>query len=200
MFKRGASTRRQAGDASGVFRDWVDRGRGTPNPFLGLKTPSARWEPVWLTREEFTHLLAGAKCPTRFMPAMVERDTLILMAVLLTGMSRSELIAVRWEDVDLGWQRPSLVIPCVKDGRRRRQPLPTQLAAELRSWREFRDPDREDHVFCALGGRRLDATKVERIITSAASRVLLDKHVTAQTLRDTAARRSAHSRSTRCSG
>jgi integrase len=119
---------------------------------------------------------------------MIQRDQLVLIAPLLTGMSRSELIAVRWSDLDLDSQLPSLVIRRIKDGRRRRQPLPTQLAAKLRRWRELRDPGHEDRVFCSLRGRPLDAAAVERSITAAASRVLLDKRVKAATLRDTAAK------------
>ncbi len=142
------------------------------------------YDPQALTREEFAELLEGAECPAQHLPGMVERDRLVLLALLLTGMRPTELIAVRWADLDLGWPRPSLLIPSVKGTRCRRQPLPRQ---ELRDWREFRWPARTETVFCGLTGARLRTSKLERVIGRAADRVDLNKHVTAHILRNTAA-------------
>jgi integrase len=119
--------------------------------------PRTPYERDWLTRAEFAELLEGAECPFRDLPGMVERDRLVLIALLLTGMRPSELIAVRWGDLDLNRRRPSLLIPSVKGDRRRRQPLPTQLSAELRDWRELRSSALAETVLWS--DRRTDANE-----------------------------------------
>jgi integrase len=119
---------------------------------------------------------------------MIERDRLVLMALLLTSMRPSELIAVRWADLDLDRRRPSLLIPSVTGDRRRRQPLPMQLSGELRGWREFRRSADSETVFCGLTDARLRTSRLERIIGRAAYRVDLNKRVSAHVLRNTAAR------------
>lgn len=170
-----------------TFMVWVSRRQGTPNPFQHLQVPSLHEEPTWLTREEFAQLLAGGESPERVKPGTVERDRLVLTALLFTGLRRSELIAVRWADIDLDRERPSLLVRRAKGGRHRRQPLPLQLSKELRCWRELRRASTADHVFCGLTGRRLAASALQRIIARAASRVDLKKRVTTDTMRDTAA-------------
>jgi site-specific recombinase XerC len=81
----------------------------------------------------------------------------------------------------------SLLVRCVKGGKPRRQPVPAGLARELRSLRDKRQPEATDPVFCGLAGRRLQETILADIIRRAATRAGIDKHVTAHTLRHTAA-------------
>jgi integrase len=52
---------------------------------------------------------------------IAQRDRLVLMALVLTGLRRSELIAVRWDDVILEGERASLLVHRGKGGRPRRQ-------------------------------------------------------------------------------
>jgi integrase len=117
---------------------------------------------------------------------MVERDRLVLIALLLTGMRPSELIAVRWADLDLNHRRPSLLVPSVKGDGRRRQPLPRQLSRELRDWCELRSCEPSETVFCGLTGARLRTSRLEQIIGRAAYRVDLNTRVSAHILRNTA--------------
>jgi integrase/recombinase XerC len=74
-----------------------------------------------------------------------------------------------------------------KRGRPRRQPLPAQLAAELTSWLAIRQPALEAPVFCGLAGGPLQLAALAQIISRAALRGGLQKHVTAHTLRHTSA-------------
>jgi integrase len=157
------------------------------NTVLTARKSRASYERDWLTRAEFAELLEGAECPFRDWPGMVERDRLVLMGLLLSGMRPSELIAVRWGDLDLGWRRPSLLISSVKGDRRRRQPLPRQLSRELRDWRELRSCAPSETVFCGLTGARLRTSRLEQIIGRAAYRVDLNRRVSARILRNTAA-------------
>ena len=74
-----------------------------------------------------------------------------------------------------------------KGGKPRRQPLPTPLAARLERLRIERRPAPSDPVFCGLNGGRLRANILAEIIRRSAARAGLTKHVTAHTLRHTAA-------------
>lgn len=170
------------------FMVWLSRRRGTPNPFDGLTTPPRYWQQETLTREEFLELLDGAGTRQHFVPGAVEHDMLVLMTILLTGMSCSELIALRWHDVDLDGRRPVVLVRSRRGGRHRNQPVPIQLSGELRRWRALRSGSHHDQVFRGPAGGRVNKAKLERVIARAAGCLTLNKHVTAQTLRHTGAR------------
>jgi integrase len=130
---------------------WLSRRHGTPDPFLELEAPAKpQQERDWLTHEEFAAMLAAAEHPARHRAGLVQRDRLVLMALVLTGLRRAELIAVQWRDLSLDGEHPSLLVRCGKGGKPRRQPLPTQLVVELESWRLQREPAARDPVFCGL--------------------------------------------------
>jgi integrase/recombinase XerC len=74
-----------------------------------------------------------------------------------------------------------------KGGKPRRQPLPAELAGALGRSRTTREPGPSDPVFCGLGGGRLQPTILAGIIRRASDGAGLSKHVTAHTLRHTAA-------------
>jgi len=170
------------------FLQWLSRRQGTPDPFLELEAPSKpQQERDWLTREEFAALLSAAEHPARCRPGLVQRDRLVLMALVLTGLRRAELMAVQWRDVNLGGPLPSLLVRSGKGGKPRRQPLPSQLADELEQWREERAPSPGDYVFCGLAGGQLHANVLSDIIRRTVRRAGVAKHVTAHTLRHTSA-------------
>jgi integrase/recombinase XerC len=170
------------------FVRWVCRRDGVPDPFLDLDAPpKPRQERDWLTPEEFRRLLDAAGRPARNLPGLAERDRLVLLALVTTGLRRSELCAVEWRDLELGGREPSLLVRCGKGSKSRRQPLPASLARELRTLRAARQPEPTDPVFCGLEGGRLQETILADIIRRAAKRAEIEKHVTAHTLRHTAA-------------
>ena len=170
------------------FLRWVCRRHGAPDPFLDLEPPpKPRQERDWLTREEFRRLLDAACRPERNLPGLAARDRLALLALVTTGLRRSELCALEWRDLELEGRRRSLLVRCGKGGKPRRQPLPANLARELRELRDARQPAPTDPVLCGLAGGRLQETILADIIRRAARRAGLEKHVTAHTLRHTAA-------------
>ena len=132
-------------------------------------------------------MLDAAGRPRRRLPGLGERDRLVLLTLGITGLRRSELIALDWRDLSLEGSKPSLLVRRGKGGKPRRQPLAPQLAAELRRLRDERRAAPNDPAFCGLAGRRLQEAILARIISRAAERARLDKHVTAHTLRHTAA-------------
>jgi integrase/recombinase XerC len=170
------------------FLRWVSRHDGVGDPFLDLEPPpKPRQERDWLTREEFRRLLDAAGRPERNLPGLVERDRLALLALVTTGLRRSELCGLEWRDLELDGRKRSLLVRCGKGGKPRRQPVPAGLARELRKLRDSRQPEPTDPVFCGLAGGRLQQTTLADIIRRAAARAGIGKHVTAHTLRHTAA-------------
>jgi integrase len=170
------------------FMRWVGHRNGLPDPFLDLQAPpKPRQESDWLTREEFVKMLHAAGHPPRHRPGLAERDQLVLLTLAMTGLRRSELIALDWGDATLDGPRPSLLVRCGKGGKPRRQPLPTQLLGRLERLRDERYASPSDPVFCGLHGARLQPAILADIIRRASTRAGITKHVTAHTLRHTAA-------------
>jgi integrase/recombinase XerC len=170
------------------FLRWVSSRRGLPDPFHDLEAPpKPRQESDWLTPEEFRRLLDAAGHPERNLPGLAERDQLVLLTLVLTGLRRSELCALDWRDLDLDGRKPSLLVRSGKGGKSRRQPVPASLARQLQRLATAQNPEPSDPVFCGLQGGRLQETILADIIGRAAKRVGIEKHVTAHTLRHTAA-------------
>jgi integrase/recombinase XerC len=170
------------------FMRWVSRRDGVADPFLDLEAPpKPRQERDWLTREEFRRLLRAAGRPERNLPGLAERDRLVLLALVTTGLRRSELCALDWRDLELEGRKRSLLVRRGKGGKPRRQPLPVGLARKLAKLHAARQPEAADPVFRGLAGGRLQETTLADIIRRAAARAGIEKHVTAHTLRHTAA-------------
>ena len=170
------------------FFRWLSRRSGLPDPFLELQTPpKPQQEADWLTESEFRRLLAAAEHPPRRRRGLAERDRLVLLTLVQTGLRRSELIALDWGDLELASPRPTLLVRRGKGGRPRRQPLAPALAHDLALLRKDRDAAADAPVFCGLEGKRLQPTILAGIIRRAAERAAIEKRVTAHTLRHTAA-------------
>lgn len=170
------------------FMRWVAQREGIADPFAELDAPQRpRQEADWLTPEEFARVLAAAERPTRRLAGMAARDRLVLLALVTTGLRRAELVALDWCDLELDGEAPSLLVRRGKGGKPRRQPLPEVLARELRVLEAERRPAAGDPVFTGLQGGRLQPTILAGIVRRSAQRAGIEKHVTAHTLRHTAA-------------
>jgi integrase/recombinase XerC len=168
------------------FYRWLSRRAGVPDPFLDLPTPrKPQQEADWLTADEFRRLLAAAASPKKNRRGLAERDQLVLLTLVVTGLRRSELMALNWGDLDLNCDRPSLLVRSGKGGRPRRQPLPDVLARHLAASKG--DAPADAPVFRGLAGGRLQSTILANIIRRAVTAAGIEKRVTAHTLRHTAA-------------
>ena len=78
----------------------------------------------------------------------------IVLTALNTGLRRSELFHLRWEDVDLAAKWLRVNGETAKNGQTRRVPLNAEALAILQGWRK-QASDTETHVFPSVGGRRL---------------------------------------------
>src|SRR6266516_388995 len=170
------------------FMRWLSSREGVPDPFLDLEAPrKPRHESEWLTPAEFRRMLEAAGRPLRRHTGIIERDRLVLLALVTTGLRRSELINLDWRDLALDDPQPSLLVRHGKGDKPRRQPLAPQLADELRQLQRRIGPPNTEPVFCGLAGGRLQPKVLAAIIKRAAERAGLEKRVTAHTLRHTAA-------------
>lgn len=74
---------------------WLSQRASVPDPFLDLEAPpKPRQEGNWLTPPEFAALLTAAQHPPRRVPGLAERDRLVLLALVTTGLRRAELVAL----------------------------------------------------------------------------------------------------------
>jgi integrase/recombinase XerC len=170
------------------FFRWLSGRAGVPDPFRDLEAPGKpHEEAAWLTGNEFARLLDAAGRPRRHIPGLAARDRLVLLALVTTGLRRSELLALDWGDLDLDSPRPSLLVRRGKGGKPRRQPIAPPLADALSQVRDTRRPNADSPVFCGLEGKRLQPAILGLIVRRAAERAGLEKRVTAHTLRHTAA-------------
>ncbi len=170
------------------FMRWLSQQEGVRDPFRDLEAPRKPCQVAdWLTPEEFARLLAAAANPKRRIPGLAERDRIVLLALVATGLRRSELIALDWSDLDLDSPSPTLLVRRGKGGKPRRQPLAAALATELRQLRVSNGASGAAPVFTGLRGARLQPTALAGIIGRASKRAGIEKHVSAHTLRHTAA-------------
>jgi integrase len=109
------------------------------------KTPK-----VWIKQDQFERLLDAAGNP---------RDRIILGLGIYLVVRRSELINIRWKDVDLG--TGYVEIYRTKTQEADRLPISAELDTELRRWQAYLcrtldvvAPDREWYVACAIGPAR----------------------------------------------
>lgn len=123
-----------------------------------LKLPPQKFD--FFTFEEAEQLLAGAK----------GMDRTVVLALLRTGLRAGELVALRWEDVDLAgrklivrrsmWEK---IEGPPKSGRIREVPIASDLAAALEAHRRRG----HQYVFAHLGGKSLSRHNLVTIVARA---------------------------------
>ena len=169
------------------FRFLVDEERLDRDPARPLRTPKKREAlPDVLTMAELERLLDA---PTRddvwerSFHGKLERDRLMLALMAYSGLRRSELLGLDWDDVDLA--RRVLRVRRAKGGRVRSVPIHPALAPLFASYYATRVPLREQAVFVGVQGGRLNYTQLGQSFRRyvEASGVGERKRVTPHTLR-----------------
>jgi integrase len=124
----------------------------------------------------------------RFLRAAAPEWKAFLTTALKTGLRVGELLALRWEDLDLVAGR--LVVRRTlwrdqegtpKGGRTREVPLSDEAVAVLKAHRHLQGP----YVFCEADGTRLTHTRVKDVVPRACTRAGLAKRLTTHDLRHT---------------
>jgi integrase len=124
----------------------------------------------------------------RFLAAVPQEWRTFALVPLRTGLRVGELLALKWEDLDLVagrlmvrrtlWQKQE-VLP--KGGKVREVPLGNEVVTALKAHRHLRGP----YVFCDEAGARLTHSKVKRVVPWACAKARLAKRLTTHGLRHT---------------
>ncbi|MGW3985368.1 tyrosine-type recombinase/integrase [Streptomyces mirabilis] len=157
-----------------------------------LAIPAKRYERnlvTYLTEPEADALLAACDLATW----TGRRDRAMFMLALQTGLRISELTALTCADLQVG---DGANVHCLGKGRKeRRTPLLPTTVRVLKVWVSERQGQDTDPLFPTSTGRRLSRDAVERRVAVCVAKAgercpsLTTKHVTAHTLRHTAAMR-----------
>jgi integrase len=124
----------------------------------------------------------------RFLRAAAPEWRVFLTTALKTGLRVGELLALKWEDLDLVAGR--LVVRRTlwhgqegppKGGQNRTVPLSPDALASLKGHRHLRGP----YVFCDPSGARLTHSMVKDVVPSTCLRAKLGKRITTHGLRHT---------------
>lgn len=165
-----------------VESEYIER-----DPAAVLRTPKKREAlPDVLDRQELVRLLDAPEREgawKRRFPGRVERDRLLLALLAYSGLRRSELLGLDWDDIDL--DRRLIRVRHAKGGRWRMVPLHPALEPLFMAYLETRLPLAERALFVGVRGRRLQPTILSNTFRHYANQAGVDvrKTVTPHTLR-----------------
>jgi integrase/recombinase XerC len=163
--RKKSSLGRKLAALKSFFAYWVREGRLERDPVATFSTPKqAKPLPVFLSVDEMFRLLGTRAVPGRHRL----RDQAALEVLYSTGVRVSELVALRWSDIDfslgavrvLGKGRKERVLPIGDVALRALGDYRKEL--ELRRRRTI---GREEPVFLNHRGRRISTRSIARIVT-----------------------------------
>lgn len=137
----------------------------SPVQILGTKNPQAdlRHDRRHLTDEELAKLLAAAeKGPKKLCLTGPERALLYRLTVY-TGLRANEVRSLRWQDVDLTGDPPTVTVRAAYSKRRRLDviPMPAELVRALRAWCREHEAVAEEAIFPNLTEKTADLLKFD---------------------------------------
>ena len=151
----------------------------------GLISSLPEFEPIRCPAPEFDFL--SFEESSRLIEAARDEWRTLITFALRTGMRRGELVALRWQDVDLEAGKVLVrqtiwrgIIGVPKNHKPREIPLSAQVVAMLKAHRHLRGP----LVFCDEGGEYLRVNKLNRVIVAVCKRAGL-RHIGWHVLRHT---------------
>ena len=177
--------KRRLASVSGLFayllaRDDVDVRRNPVPRGLATRRPLAsgmRGVPLLRTPRTLPRVLAPAEVDALLGELRTHRDRAMVLAMLLGGLRRCEVLGLRMQDVQSGERR--LFVAEGKGGHQRVVPVSGRFFASLAGYFEHERPETSaERVFVALRGptrgRPLTAEGVDQVLTGARDRAGLD--------------------------
>jgi site-specific recombinase XerD len=181
--------KRRLASVTGLFEYLVIRGVVVKNPVPhGLSTRSPnRTVPLIRTPRTLPRVIDPDEADALLTALRTHRDRAMVLAMLLGGLRRCEVLGLRLADVHAGEKR--LFIADGKGGHQRMVPVSARFFTSLADYLEIERPSAStDRVFVALKGPRrgqpLSAAGLDEIITGARRRAGI-AHLTCHQLRHT---------------
>lgn len=141
------------------FRFACEMGYTVTNPAEPIKPPRATKSlPIYLRRDEVARLIAAAQNPPFRFRHLAQRDVALLYTLLGTGMRRSEILGLKWEDVDFGHGQIRLTL--TKGRSFRVIPMPESASNALWAYLQSCLPLSHPNVFLNAWGTPLKRTNL----------------------------------------
>jgi integrase/recombinase XerD len=158
-----------ARDDVDVRRNPVPRGLATRRP----QAPGMRGVPLLRTPRTLPRIMAPAEVDALLGELRTHRDRAMVLAMVLGGLRRCEVLGLRMQDVRAGERR--LFIAEGKGGHQRVVPVSGRFFASLASYLQHERPEAStDRVFVVLRGptrgQPLSAEGVDQVLTGARDR------------------------------
>ncbi len=190
-----------------ALRKWLDwavqAGHIQANPARNVRlvreqSPGVRWldrKAVYALRRAAERILQTSRIryPKRWL--ILERDALLTLFLLNTGLRVGEVVTLTWGDVELRPRSGHVVVRQGKGGKQRRVPLNVEARKALTRWREALQKAgvSPETVWCDARGNRLTPRAVQRAVARVAREAGLEgvtPHVLRHTFGKTLARAS----------
>lgn len=152
--------RRKIHSLSSFFQYALEMEYITKNPMLPIHAPKeSKSLPNYMSTHELKLLLSAPKRFARF-PEHHLRDTVLLELLIFTGMRKSELLNLKWDDVDFG--RNTLLING-KGSRQRLVPMIEPLLTDLWDYLNTRLPLTCDYVIISDNDTRMSTSNIQTL-------------------------------------
>jgi type 1 fimbriae regulatory protein FimB/type 1 fimbriae regulatory protein FimE len=119
----------------------------------------------YLTPDEVERMIVAAR---RAAGRLADRDALLIMIAYRHGFRASELIALRWDQIDL--KAGTLHVARLKHGSASTHPLRGQELRALRAWKR-QQGDATPYLFTSLRGGPMTRRTVHHVVAEAAKAV-----------------------------
>src|SRR5262249_49682543 len=116
----------------------------------------------YLTPDEVERMITAAR---QADGRLAERDALLIMLAYRHGFRASELIALRWDQIDL--KAGTLHVSRLKHGKESTHPLRGPELRALRSWKRRQQACSSPYVFTSLRGGPMTRRTVHHVVAEA---------------------------------
>lgn len=129
------------------------------NPAFAIHAPkSIEKLPIYMSVDEIKKIIS---MPIKSNAEHALRDKCILETYALTGVRRSELAAINWEDID--FKTNILTIKYAKGKKQRQIPIMEPLISDLWAYLQTRLPIKNNAMFISELGNRISLTPLSQI-------------------------------------
>ncbi|MFU0825454.1 tyrosine-type recombinase/integrase [Clostridium sp.] len=137
-----------------VSQEYIDK-----NPTAAIHAPkSPERLPIYMTTEEIKSIIS---MPMKHNAEHGLRDKCILEALAMTGVRRSELVALNWEDID--FKNNIIIVKHAKGNKQRVIPITEPLISDIWAYLQTRLPLKNNAIFISELGNRLSFTPLNQL-------------------------------------